>query len=457
MTREEFEREFHSRTIAYHPEYRSDDRAVVVVFGDLADSEPGHVLLVALVNLLARAHQKIVVVGDVQRPLRCFDHFRFGTLEGATVGLARAVNPFIKVRAQRSRFRGRALLTIGIAADGDLRLGCDGWLASTGPDTAVDTRHTSILGAGLAACLGAATAFHQLTRNNRVPTGCFSLWDYARASTCQGFELADVVDVGRVLQVGAGAVGGALDFWLGFIGLVGRWVVADEDVVAVSNLNRQLLFTAADAGFPDGRAANKAEAVAKRLGGHFIPSPYWYGRDQTVVGDTYDLVLPLANERGVRPALQSRPQTVLLHATTTRSWKAIAHRHVAGHDDCIVCRLPFEEDPAFGCSTVRVGAEKRMDASVPFLSGLAGLLLLANIIRLQHDRLMDRRTNFVSVDFSMPTPFARELMWECQTGCRVRMPAAARLRRVKGTRFAHLDGANVCREDETVTNSGSTS
>jgi len=393
MTREEFEREFHSRTVAYHPDYRLDSRPVVVVFGESADSEPGHVLLVALMNLLARAHQNIVVIGRLQRPLRCFDHFRLGTLEAATVGLARAINPFIQIRAERSGLVGSSLLTIGIAADGDLRLGCDGWLAWSGAGAEVDPRRTSILGAGLAACLGATTAFHQLTGTNELPKGCFSLWDYARSCAARGFEVTAHVDVGRVLQVGGGAVGCALDFWLGFVGFVGRWVIADEDVVTISNLNRQLLFTAADAGFPDGRASNKAKTIAKRLGGRFIASPHWYDRDQAVVDSAYDLVLPLANERGVRPALQSRPQTVLLHATTTRSWRAIAHRHVAGHDDCIVCRLPLEEDPAFVCSTAPVGIERRMDTSIPFLSGLAGLLLLADIIRLQHDRLLDRKTN----------------------------------------------------------------
>src|SRR5688500_10816625 len=98
MTRQEFEREFNSRTLAYHPEYRTDDRPVVVVAWADANNEPGHALLVSLVNQLARAHRRIVLVGDFGGPLLCVDHFGFRTLDRATKGLAEAINPFIDVQ-----------------------------------------------------------------------------------------------------------------------------------------------------------------------------------------------------------------------------------------------------------------------------------------------------------------------------------------------------------------------
>jgi hypothetical protein len=159
-----------------------------------------------------------------------------------------------------------------------------------------------------------------------------------------------------------------------------------------------------------------------------------------VVSASYDLVLPLANERAVRPSLQSRSQTVLLHATTTPNWTALAHRHVAGIDDCIVCRLPEEELPAFTCSTGRVGTQRPRDASVPFLSAFAGLLLLGDLIRLQHGCLLAREANYTAVDLKTPVPIVSDLIWSCRDGCRMWMPAAARIQRTAGTRFAILDG-----------------
>src|SRR5690348_5542772 len=64
-----------------------------------------------------------------------------------------------------------------------------------------------------------------------------------------------------------------------------------------------------------------------------------------------DLILPLANERGVRRAIAHRHEPVILHATTSRSWQAQMHRHIAGLDDCIDCRVRGVAAPArFGCS-----------------------------------------------------------------------------------------------------------
>ena len=394
----------------------------------------------ALINQLARAHRRLVLVGNLDLPLRCVDHFGFGTLRRATINLARAINPFLDITHARTVPLEDRLISFGIGADADVRLGCDGWLSIIGPRADVRGDRTSILGAALSACLGAAVAFHRLLGNDETPRGWFSLWEHGQQSTTQGPAFVGPLSLGRVLQVGGGAVGCALDYWLGFVGLQGNWVICDGDIVTVSNLNRQLLFVAQDAGFPDGAALNKAIGISRRVGEVLKQAPSWYGDDQTIVDAVYDLVLPLANERGVRVALQGRAQTILMHATTTPNWTAISHRHVAGHDDCIVCRLPLENEPAFGCSTAPVGARDRMDASLPFLSGLAGLLLLGDLIRLQAGHLLDRRENFTSVTVKTPRPVVRDLIWECRADCRARMPAVTRIRRTRDLRFAHLDG-----------------
>ena len=75
---------------------------------------------------------------------------------------------------------------------------------------------------------------------------------------------------------------------------------------------------------------------------------------------------------------------------------------------CIVCRLPAEEEPSFTCSTGSVGETVRVDASLPFLSASAGLMLLADIIRLQMGNLTEPAENFTSLNLGAPEPLTHK-------------------------------------------------
>lgn len=440
MTPEEFAEQFNSRTLAFHPSFKDDGRPVAIVIGDGAHTAPGHLLATGLVNQLARAHRTLHVVGDLDRELQCASPFGHQTLRDATIGLAREINPLIDAK-QTTDVTADALISIGIRAKAELELGADGWCALFGPDVPLTDSHETLLGAALASILAAATAFHRLRGIKESPDGSYSLWVGGASGDAQG-PAVEHIDVGDVLQVGAGAIGCALDYWLTMIGFDGTWLVLDGDDVDASNLNRQLLFLACDAGYPEGRPANKAEAAAARTGGGMRALPYFYGDTRAHEAlDIFDLILPLANEYGARAALQSRPQPLLLHATTSPWWSAQLHRHVAGLDDCIICRIPEDKDPEFACTTGNVSTDgkQRMDASLPFLAAAGGLLLLTALVRLQTEQLLDQEPNHLALYLDVPQPAIVEAKWECNEDCRVRLPAVRRKARVKGTRWAHLD------------------
>lgn len=438
MTTEEFEREFHSRTVAYQPRFRGDDRPVVVVVSDEAHTVAGHVLLSALMNQLARAHRRLVVVGDLEVPLLCADPFGTRTLAEATVGLAAAINPGITVDVVEARPDTEAIITLHLGrGPGDLQLGCSGWRALSGEQVAIGGGAGDIWGAMLASCLGSWAAFARLLGDDPRLADSYSLWDFGDSAGGEGTRVDGPLDVGRVLQVGVGGVGAALDYWLGLAGLSGSWTLVDGDCVEVSNLNRQLSFVAADAGYPDRHPLNKAEAGARRLGPVATASPAWFGEDKAVVEDTYDVVLPLANERGVRPAVQDRQSPVLLHATTSANYQAQLHRHIGGRDDCIRCRLPGDA-PQLGCSKVALDDTGESDAALPFLSGAAGLLLATGLVRLADGALEASDRNLFAIDFAGKVPGAQRLRLACRDGCRSWASTEVRADAGAGTRYIDL-------------------
>jgi molybdopterin-synthase adenylyltransferase len=84
---------------------------------------------------------------------------------------------------------------------------------------------------------------------------------YARHLALTGFGAAEQARLrdATALVIGAGGLGSPALLYLAAAG-IGRLVVSDFDRVDITNLQRQVLFTTEDVGFP------KAEAAARRLG-----------------------------------------------------------------------------------------------------------------------------------------------------------------------------------------------
>jgi hypothetical protein len=436
----EFERLLHRRTVAYLPGFRDDGRAVVVMIPEAAHTPAGHAMAHALVNLLARAHRRLAVVGDLDVPLLCPSPLAAATLRDATTGLATAINPYIEIVEQPTE----RLISLGVGAAGaDLDLGADGWIATAGPGAALADRPESVIGASLAACLGSYAAFGALTGTGRLEPGCWSAWEHAAPGGAQGPTFIGPIDVGDVLCAGGGAVASALLFFAAFFGIGGVWTIVDGDIVDVTNLNRQLAFIATDAGWPDRQPVNKAGRLAALLGPVATPVPHWYDEVPALDRTPFDVVLPLANDRGVRAQLAHRQPTVMLHATTSPNWQAQTHRHIAGHDDCITCRLPSTEPPPMRCSEGHVPKirGKRMDAALPFLSATAGVMLAADLIRLQTGSILERPYNFAAVEFTGNGLKRQQKIFRCRSGCRTRLPAHIRRQLDARSRWAALDAA----------------
>ena len=426
------------RTREYGGDARALHRRVGLVIGDRAGySRAGQMAALAAVNMAARVHRRVVVQApraDLVAPAP-FSNAR--NLADAMIETAFAISPYGEFEIGRV-VPGAPSLGFGAAPSSALfHLGVRNATAGVSKEPLeISDSSGSLLGAGLAACLGTSALF-RVVHDLRPALGCVSAWDLTEMNAASGPEHLGPLDVGDVALVGAGAVGQAIAYWTLELGHKGQWEVIDADLAELHNTNRSLASTPADAGWPDGSARAKARVAGELLGARAHVA--WY--DEWLEGHPNarpDLVIPAANGRGVRAAINGRGEPLLIHATTSRSWQAQLHRHIPERDGCITCRIEdADEGPELACSSapVTTAGRSQSDAALPFLSAAAGLLVLSALYRLQLGELAAGPVNFWGLDFRGPRITVRRLNFSCLAGCASVLPATVRDRLNAMTRW----------------------
>lgn len=405
----------------------------------------GQLALLALANQLARTCRNIsFFLPDRSAKALARTPFNGTTLGEVLLTTVRQIDPCGDF-AIRER-PATPCVTIGLGSavrrDCDWYLGADGSIAylQRAPAAFVDVPGT-LRGAALASCLGAAAVLREQLGETVVPRK-LSAWNYAEGdAAAPGPASLDVVDVGRVLMVGAGAVGGALAYWLHAFGVNGEgWAVVDHDPVELHNTNRGLVFAAHHAGWPQGTAANKAQLVAHLLSGA-APYDRWYHECAELRDLKFDVVLALANDHDVRAQLTQRNAAVTLQATTSENWLSQLHRHILGRDGCVWCRTGEIKAPVFGCSTATVQQSdgSSSDAALPFLSAASGLMLATSLQRLMTGELGTDTANCWSWDFASTYRMTSSpASLSCRDGCALVPTQSLRIKLTRDTRWAHL-------------------
>ena len=216
--------------------------------------------------------------------------------------------------------------------------------------------------------------------------GVFDLFRLTWSDDLEPSPWPNVLNVGKVLMVGAGSVGSAAAYCARLARLCGTLSILDEDIVKIENFNRSPIFGRQTLGL------NKAGAVASFLAGSgLVATPFseWWNTFLERRGRRsmdFDVWLPLANEFGVRGAMQHNVPPLMIHASTTANWGVNHGRHIPGRDDCLLDR--FREPSAEGnltCATAKVPGtgEDTVDAALPFASLFAGTLIIYDLIRAQ--------------------------------------------------------------------------
>lgn len=446
--RERFYWERDCRSREYGVRDAAFDRPVAVVIGeDAAETERGQLLLLSLVHMITRMHRRVALVVPrspliARRALGPVQTSASANLEEAAMAVAMAVDPFIRVEHGISSDM-KAALGIGTLPEGMVPwyVGSQTNCAVVSPNPVEPDPTTGFaLGSCLAACLGAWLLFRQVM-GWPVQPQTISAWNLRQGEQAEaGPEMLEPLDVGRVLMIGAGAVGSCLAYWLQQSGVRGPWLVADRDDVKLHNTNRSLAFLPVDAGWPIECARAKAPAAASLFGAQSRVA--WYGELQSDDRDA-DLVLCLANEGGVRSQISQRGGPVLLHATTSRRFESQLHRHIPNRDDCIACRMPSSDAEAnLQCSTIPVqNGGRGSDAAISFLSATSGLMLLSALYRLASGTLEGENCNWWRLVYGSEVPHVRVAKCKCSVDCPgIPLPGARRTIHA-GQRWSFLDPA----------------
>lgn len=445
MNFEEFYRERDRRTRECKITEEVCRREIFVAVGkDAVETQRGQFLVLSLVNMLSRMHRCVRILSPDMPLCQCSMVNRLGLNGGrsfleAVHAVARKADPFIEIR-EGVADSGTAAIGVGRPDVGRLPyyVGSIDDLVTLGEvPLPADPGGGFSLGAGLAACIGAAALLRQAAGMNVLPVGA-SAWSLTEAKTAAGPSVLPKLGMGRVLLVGAGGVGSCLAYWLSFVSLEGTWTVVDGDFAQMHNTNRSLGLFPEHTGWSGQAAVNKARAAADLIGCEFVDK--WY-EDLKLELLQPDLILPLANDRGVRAEISQLGEPVLLYATTASQGEAQLHRHIPGKDDCIVCRMPRKDSGAdFKCSEAKIQiAETSADAALPFLSATAGLMLLAGLYRLAHGDLAACRYNIWRSNLLSSHRLMYPGHYSCCGPCRQVPSATIRRRLHASSRWFHLD------------------
>jgi molybdopterin/thiamine biosynthesis adenylyltransferase len=441
--RDRFYLERDRRTMAYDvANDRLDTPVRINVGADAATSPAGQALVLAMTNMICRIHRQV----DLHLPgadLLIPTLVPADTLSEAAQALARAIDPYIDL----SHTDSGPILAIG-DVEGTYWLGADGYIGHLADTPVSVTEHpASILGAGMAACLGAGALLLAVT-GAPVRTRSVSTWGFDNQPVEPGPRRSlGPIDVGeRIALIGAGAVGSAILYWLQLLGVRGNWTIVDGDVVKLHNTNRSLGMLAADAGWADGTpgspVANKADIGAALIGA--TPVVDWYDRWVKDHGAGLDLLIPAGGERNIRRNLGLLGLPLMIQGATSPDWQVQLHRHGPA-DGCPACRFPAEPTADVACSTgalpatTDIEASDSPDAALPFLSAAAGLLVVSALTQLE-DGYLAKSVNQHGLLFGTGT----QIDWwntitSCRPECAARLPVTLRRQLNKGRRWAGLD------------------
>ncbi len=199
----------------------------------------------------------------------------------------------------------------------------------------------------------------------------------------------DALRAGSALVVGAGGLGAPVLYYLAAAG-VGRIGVVDDDVVELSNLQRQILFTTSDIGRP------KADVAAERLTAlnpEVVIEPHTTRLDAATAFSTidrYDVVVTAVDNFATRYLLNDAcvlHHKILVDGAVLRM-TGLAMTVKGGETACYRCLFPEPPPPAGVISCSEAGVLGPIPGLIGSIQALEALKVLTGAGRPLFDRLL---------------------------------------------------------------------
>ena len=372
------------------------------------------------------------------------------TLDVVATRTLKAADPY-GLYEQRPPGPGDLRLVLGSNGDGLVVHGA-GWGAYCGREPSPIPQSVDFNPFGAAfAVVAAASRLAQDTQPARIEPVLVDTYTWSTDQTSSGAAtVTPHFDLGELWCIGVGSVGSCALFFLSLVTRAYQAVLVDRDIVEVENVRRSALFTSQNAlgEEPKVSAAERwlSEVGVQRIEPHFawldeMPER-WIGRGM----GTPDILISAANERSVRPHIESGYPPLQVYGTTGRNWQSTLFRHIPLNDACSLC-VPGAETvqlPAL-CATAPPASPDDADeddVALPFLSYAAGLMTATEVAKLA---LTGKAVGRNRVFFEPRTPgLVRAVALNRKVGCVCgKRDAAVHQAAIRGSRFATLSSKNL--------------
>lgn len=394
MNNEAYYRERNDRVLRYPGARRLDGDGWITLTADpvYVATYPGQVAAIVAGNLLARLTPHVAL--DVPDVELC------APLPWARQGLRETILEQMFHNDPRGRYRESPkteTARVHISArGGDYIVHGSGWYAFVGRGRSPlpqgsDEDHNPIGPAFAAVAAAAELAAHRLRPQSRGHV--FNCMDWTEGLSTEDMPPLPVTPgLGNLWTVGAGSVGTSILYFLVMATREFKMTIFDMDEVKRHNIIRSPIFGESD------RSENKAQVAERFLRStgatnvtvHAVAldeAGVWGSRPQGCP----DILIPTANERNVRSLIEGLYPPIQVYGTTGRSWQMASIQHVPWDGGCSCCLFPESVNESTLCATDYSASgpsgtsdeDTAIDAALPFLSFGAGLMAVADMLKLE--------------------------------------------------------------------------